>query len=177
MPTRAGAPMSWRIRPLGAGDVAAFRALRMQGLVECPLAFAASPEDESGEPDDAVVARLADGDAGAVYGGFTSDGRLLGVVGLGRERMRKLAHKAVLWGMYVAPQARRQGLARALVAHLLAQAAALPGVRQVTLGVHAGNHAARALYESLGFVAWGTEPAAAWVDGQPHEETWMVRFL
>lgn len=165
------------IRRLDAGDAVAFRALRMRGLIECPLAFAASPEDEAGEPDDAVAARLADRSNGAVYGAFSVDGRLLGVVGLGRERMRKLAHKAVLWGMYVAPEARRHGVARALVSHLLAEAAALPGVRQVTLGVHAGNHGARALYESLGFVAWGTEPAAMWVDNQPHDETWMVRVL
>jgi RimJ/RimL family protein N-acetyltransferase len=165
------------VRRLNAGDVVAFRTLRMRGLVEHPLAFAASPEDEADEPDGAVAARLADGSGGAIYGAFSADGALLGIVGLGRERMRKLAHKAVLWGMYVAPEARRQGVAQALVSHLLAEAATWPGLRQVTLGVHAGNHAARALYESFGFVAWGTEPAAAWVDGEPQDETWMVRRL
>ncbi|MFZ5550542.1 MAG: GNAT family N-acetyltransferase [Pseudomonadota bacterium] len=169
--------MNFTIRRLDAADAGAFRALRMRGLVECPLAFAASPEDEAGEPDEAVGARLADRAAGAVYGAFTDDGRLAGVVGLGRERMRKLAHKAVLWGMYVAPEARRRGVAQALVKHLLAEAAMTPGLRQVTLGVHTGNRAARALYESFGFVAWGTEPAAAWVDGAAHDETWMVRVL
>lgn len=169
--------MSLHVRRLDAADAVVFRTLRMRGLVECPLAFAASPEDEAEEPDAAIGARLDDRAGGEVYGAFTGDGKLVGVVGLGRERMRKLAHKAVLWGMYVAPEARRQGVARALVSHLLSEAAALPGVRQVTLGVHAGNHGARALYESLGFVAWGTEPAAAWVGGQPQDETWMVCVL
>lgn len=169
--------MSLQIRRLGAADAVAFRTLRMRGLAECPLAFAASPEDEAGEPDEAVGVRLDDRSAGAVYGAFVDDGRLVGVVGLGRERMRKLAHKAVLWGMYVAPEARRLGVARALVSHLLTEATHWAGLRQVTLGVHAGNHAALALYESFGFIAWGTEPAAAWVDGEPHDETWMVRRL
>lgn len=165
------------IRRLEPADAAAFRALRLLGLVECPLAFAASPEDEADEPVDAVAARLADDAHGRVFGAFTDDGELVGVVGLGRERMRKLAHKAMLWGLYVAPEARRQGVAQALVKHLLAEAATWPGLRQVTLGVHAGNHAARALYESCGFIAWGTEPAAAWVEGELHDETWMVRWL
>jgi RimJ/RimL family protein N-acetyltransferase len=169
--------MTVTVRRLVGADAAAFQSLRLQGLVECPLAFAASPEDEAGEAIDAVAARLADQAHGPVFGAFDADSRLVAVVGLGRERMRKLAHKAVLWGMYVAPAARRQGLGRLLVRHALAEAAATPGLRQVTLGVHAGNHAARALYESLGFTAWGTEPAAAWVDDQPHDETWMVRFL
>jgi RimJ/RimL family protein N-acetyltransferase len=166
--------MSVLIRRLDADNVTAFRALRMRGLVECPLAFAASPEDEAEETDTAVGARLADRSAGAVFGAFCDDGRLVGVVGLGREPMRKLAHKAVLWGLYVAPEARRNGVARALITHLLTEAATWPGLRQVTLGVHAGNHAAQALYESLGFIAWGTEPEAACVEGEPHDETWMV---
>lgn len=157
------------IRRLESADAAAFRALRLQGLVECPLAFAASPQDEAEEPMDAVAARLADDRHGRVFGAFADGGELVGVVGLGREHMRKLAHKAVLWGMYVAPKARRRGVAHALVRHLLAQAASTPGLRQVSLGVHTGNHAARALYESFGFVAWGTEPAAAWVEGEPHD--------
>jgi RimJ/RimL family protein N-acetyltransferase len=79
--------------------------------------------------------------------------------------------------MYVAPQARRQGVARQLVREVLAQAAREPALRQVTLGVQTANHAARALYESLGFVAWGTEPAAAWDGEQAHDETWMVCVL
>lgn len=31
-----------------------------------------------------------------------------------------------------------------------------------------------ASYESLGFIAWGTEPAAAWDELGAHDETWMV---
>jgi predicted enzyme related to lactoylglutathione lyase len=96
------------------------------------------------------------------------------VAGLARETMTKLSHKAVLWGMYVAPEWRRRGVAQALVAHMLERAAAEPGLRQVTLGVHAQNEPALALYRSLGFVERGTERAAAYVDDEPQDETWMV---
>jgi len=75
--------------------------------------------------------------------------------------------------MYVAPHARRRGIGGRLLRHVLACAASDPRLRRVNLGVHAANTAARSLYESMGFVAWGTEPAAAWVDGQAQDETWM----
>ncbi|WP_374569014.1 GNAT family N-acetyltransferase [Ideonella sp.] len=165
------------VRRLGPDDAAAFQALRLQGLLECPSAFASSHAEEVTLPMATVAERLAgDGPLG-VYGAFDATGRLVGVACLGRESMAKLAHKAVLWGMYVEPAARRQGLAGRLVAEVLAQARRLAGVRQVTLGVESGNTAARALYASLGFVAWGTEPAATWADGRAFDETWMVCAL
>jgi len=166
--------MTALIRRLGPDDAAPFQALRLQGLLECPTAFASSHEEEAGEPVSAVAARLGGEGVFGVYGAFAPSGALLGVAGLGREPMAKMAHKATLWGMYVAPEARRQGVAGALVAHLLAQVAGEPRLRQVMLGVHARNKPALALYRSLGFVAWGTEPAAAWVDGEGQDETWMV---
>jgi hypothetical protein len=162
------------IRLLAPADAAAFQALRLAGLSGCPEAFASSWEEERGEPLDAVAARLAPDGVFGVYGAFDEQGALVGVAGLGREHLAKMRHKAVLWGMYVASGSRRTGVAHRLVAEVLARAASEPTLRQVTLGVHAANHAARTLYESLGFVAWGTEPAAGWVDGQAQDETWMV---
>lgn len=50
----------------------------------------------------------------------------------------------------VAPGARRRGLARVLLAHVLAEARAA-GARRVLLEVAASNTAARRLYESAGF--------------------------
>lgn len=165
------------IRQLGPADAAAFQALRLAGLREHPEAFASSWHEEQGEPLDAVAARLAPHGVFGVYGAFDDESALVGVAGLGHEALAKMAHKAVLWGMVVASGQRRRGVARQLVAEVLARATAEPQLRQVTLGVHAANHAARALYESLGFVAWGTEPAAAWVDGRAQDETWMVCLL
>jgi RimJ/RimL family protein N-acetyltransferase len=165
------------IRQLSGDDAADFQALRLQGLTECPTAFASSHAEEAGQAVAAVAKRLRSDGVFGVYGALDEQRRLVGVAGLGRESMRRLAHKGVLWGMYVAPQARRQGVGRRIVSHVLARAAGADGLRQVNLGVHAGNIAARALYESLGFVAWGTEPAAAWDELGPHDETWMTCVL
>ncbi|MEK8032260.1 GNAT family N-acetyltransferase [Ideonella sp. DXS29W] len=172
--------VTFSIRRLRPDDAAAFQALRLRGLLECPTAFASSYAEEAGEAVSAVAERLAADvaapGASGVYGAWQGEA-LVAVAGLARERMAKLSHKAMLWGMYVAPEARRYGIAQALLQHVLAQAAAEPGLTQVMLGVHAGNAAAIALYRSVGFVGWGTEPAAACVDGVPHDETWMVCML
>jgi ribosomal protein S18 acetylase RimI-like enzyme len=54
--------------------------------------------------------------------------------------------------LYVVPEARRRGVARALLGRLLREAAA-SGVRAIELEVDEGHEPARALYRSLGFEA------------------------
>ncbi len=54
--------------------------------------------------------------------------------------------------LYVAPHARRRGVARALLNRLLADSRA-SGVRAIELEVDEGHEPARALYRSLGFEA------------------------
>jgi ribosomal-protein-alanine N-acetyltransferase len=57
----------------------------------------------------------------------------------------------------VAPDRRRQGVARALMRHVLADAAQC-GARRATLEVRRSNSAAIALYEGLGFAVCATRP-------------------
>ena len=110
---------------------------------------------------------------GFILGAF--DGRtLVGVVGMQRESQRKLAHKALLWGMYVVPDARGKGVGRLLVAGALRQAFAWPGVRQVNLAVNAANAPALALYQASGFTSFGLERGCMLVDGVLHDEIHMV---
>jgi ribosomal-protein-alanine N-acetyltransferase len=58
----------------------------------------------------------------------------------------------------VHPERRRQGLGRALLAHVLGVASRL-GAPRATLEVRASNTAALALYEGSGFVRAGRRPA------------------
>lgn len=168
--------MPWTLRELAPADAPDFQRLRLQGLLESPSAFSSSHEEECDRPFDEVARRLAADADGCVFGGFV-DGWLVGLAGVRREHGRKLAHKAFIWGVYVAPAARGTGLARALLQAALARAAAMPGLRQVNLGVHASNEPARRLYESLGFVAFGLERGYQLLDGVLHDELHMVKVL
>lgn len=161
------------VRLLNPDDAAEFQALRLRGLAEVPTAFASSHAEEVGTPLEEVARRLPPRDDAALWGAWWQ-GRLAGVVGLQREGLQKLAHKAFLWGMYVAPEARGQGLGEQLMAAALAHAWAVLAVRQVNLGVHADNAGAIRLYQRLGFERFGLERAALQVDGRLQDEWHMV---
>jgi RimJ/RimL family protein N-acetyltransferase len=157
---------------LEAGDAAAFRDFRLAALRECPTAFSSSYEEECDVPLPQAAARLAPDRDRAVFGAFDAQ-RLVGSVGLQRERPRKLAHKALIWGVYVTPAFRRRGIGRTLMQRALAHAAAMPGLLRVTLGVNTANAAAIALYQSVGFEPFGLERAFLLVDGVLHDELHM----
>ncbi|NOV25267.1 N-acetyltransferase [Cupriavidus necator] len=171
------------IRLLTPADAAAFHALRLQGLAEAPEAFAASLEEEQELAPEAVAQRLAPSADKAMFGAFApgaggdAPGGLVGMVGVMREPRRKHWHKASIFGMYVAPGWREHKLGRALMRRALQQAAAMPGVRQVTLCVNAGSAGAVRLYESLGFERFGLEPDALYVAPHFHDKLDMVLRL
>lgn len=164
------------IRRLTANDAALFRQFRLAALQETPSAFGSSLEEESAKSVEDFASRLS-GLAGiAVFGAFEGS-TLIGSVGLRREQQHKLAHKCLLVGMYVQPQARDNGIARALVSEALAYARSLAGVRQINLCVNANNPGPVHLYGSMGFVTWGHEKASLLVDGVLHDELHMVLAL
>jgi hypothetical protein len=164
------------IRRLTPSDAAAFQVLRLQGLQESPSAFSSSYEEECGRPLEAVANRLEHNSARAAFAAF-DDGKPVGVIGLGEEGGRKLAHKRVVWGMYVAPSHRGRGIAKRLLREALQFAASMPGVRQVNLGVNVANAPALRLYESMGFKPFGIEHDALLIDGEFHHEMLMVCLL
>lgn len=168
--------MPVEIRRLAPADAGAFQVLRLQGLSECPTAFASSHPEEVDTPIATVAERLAAQDDRALFGAFAG-AALVGVVGVQREAMKKLAHKAFIWGMYVAPPARRSGAGRQLLGAALAFASSRLRVRQVNLSVHTENVAAIALYRSLGFETFGIERASMCVDGRLQDEMHMACVL
>jgi ribosomal protein S18 acetylase RimI-like enzyme len=164
------------IRSLEARDADAFQKLRLQGLKEFPAAFASSYEEECDLPLDSVAARLGNQAYGVVLGAFNAH-VLVGMMGVRREHHRKLAHKALLWGVYVAPEGRKCGVGQMLGRAALDFAKARLGVRQVTLGVGADNAAAIALYRRLGFEPFGIEPGYLFVDGEYRDEMHMIHVF
>ncbi len=75
----------------------------------------------------------------------------------GYAGMHRVAGEGFLANVAVAPSARRQGVARALVTALMA-AGAGAGLCRLTLEVRVSNAAAIALYEGIGFVREGVRP-------------------
>jgi ribosomal protein S18 acetylase RimI-like enzyme len=163
------------IRPITEADVEAYRAIRLRALAEEPESFGASADDYARESLTDVARRLRLSDDVFVLGAWVPE--LVGTVGFVRQSGLKRRHQAMIWGMYVAPEARGQGIGRALMTEALARAAALPGVEQVHLGVVTTNTAARTLYLSLGFTIYGTERHALKLGDRYVDEELMVLTL
>jgi RimJ/RimL family protein N-acetyltransferase len=153
------------IRPLREEDAESFVVLRREALGDAPLAFASSPDDDSVSDPAAVREHLRRGPDTVILGAFDGQ-RLVGAVGIYRDRHVKASHKSHLWGMYVTPSGRRAGVASELLGASIRHAETLAGVSWIHLAVSSASTGALRLYESVGFRPWGTEPEALRHGGQ-----------
>lgn len=142
------------IRRLDLSDAPAFRHVRLEHLKNHPAGAASAWEDEADQPLSWFEQRLAQN---ATFGGFLEEGATLaGIAGLFVPPGRKMKHKGMLVGMYVAPAARGTGLSRALIDAVLTHARTV--VEEVQLHVDPDNEAALRLYRATGFEEYGREP-------------------
>jgi ribosomal protein S18 acetylase RimI-like enzyme len=85
-----------------------------------------------------------------------TDGKLAGTAGFYRHSHIKERHKGTIWGVYVQPESRGQGAARALMQEIIRRARQIDGLEQILL-VASDHLPARKLYEALGFESYGVE--------------------
>jgi phosphoribosylglycinamide formyltransferase-1 len=156
------------IRRLSPSEAAAYRDIRLEALQNAPTAFVSSYEAESKNTLEEFAERLTT----SYIAGAWLGGSLVGTAGFYRERHTKVAHRGNVWGVYVKPEARGHGVARALITDVLAFARTQ--VKQAHLSVVTENESARRLYEALGFIIYGTEPRSLFVDGRYLDEHMMV---
>lgn len=137
------------IRRLTAQDLDLYRSIRLRALRTDPAAFGSSFERERAFDDATWLARLTAfaGRPGVLYI-EESDGRAVAIAGIG---IAENDTTAMLWGMWVAPDARRNGSASRLIASAIDWAASR-NLERVALAVEASNQAAIELYRSMGFV-------------------------
>ena len=105
------------------------------------------------------------------------DGRVAGYVKLARAtELAASDHVLTVNGLAVDPDFRRRGIGRALL-DSAAQEAGARGARRLTLRVLGHNHAARALYESAGFVVEGVQRGEFFLDGDYRDDVLMALDL
>jgi ribosomal protein S18 acetylase RimI-like enzyme len=139
------------VRRVSETDWSALRAVRLRSLADSPDAFGSTLEreaafsdtdwqewardSEAGSAETCILAWLEEAPVGIV-GAYTKDGH---------------AHLIAMW---VAAEARRQGLGRALVEAIVSWSAE-SGAQTIRLDVMVGNVEARRLHESFGFAPTG----------------------
>lgn len=148
---------------IGPEDWRRWRALRLAALAEAPEAFGSTLAEWSRAGD--VESRWRDRLGGVALNLVASrSGVDVGMV----SATAPLASEVELISMWVAPEARGQGVGDALVDAVVGWAVA-QGVSRVALSVRNGNEAAIALYRRHGFVDDGPS------DADPDRERRLVR--
>jgi ribosomal protein S18 acetylase RimI-like enzyme len=163
------------IRQLTEADVEIYRELRAYGLRESPRAFTNSYEEFSQRTLDSIAQQFRSHENFTL--GALEDNQLVGMVGFYRENALKLRHKGYLVSMYVLPEYRSRGIARALLVEAIDRAKRLPDLKQLLLGVVITQITAKRLYESLGFVVYGREPDAVKIGDEHFDEEFMLLKL
>jgi len=160
-----------KIRRLMPADAARYREIRLAGLESSPEAFGSTYETENAQPLSSFRERVS---SSAVFGAFRGK-ELLGIAGFAQRKGVKEAHKGLLWGMYVRPEARKAGVGRRLVEAVIDFAR--QRVELLQLSLVKVNEQARRLYARLGFVEYGVEKNSLKQDGRYYDEILMALDL
>ena len=163
------------LRALTPEDAEAYRALRLRALAEFPDAFTSSAAEEAAS-DGWVGKRLRPREGHTLLGAFVDDA-LAGTAGVERQMRAKEHHKAVLYGMFVAPEHGGRHIGRRMVDAVIDIGRHWPGLEQITLTVTRSNARARRLYGEAGFITFGIEHRAIKVGETYYDKEHMVLFL
>jgi len=165
--------MNTNLHVLIASDAAAYQTLRLRSLQEHPEAYGSDYSDEVTRPLEAVAERLPDLPDRFTLGAWSA-GQLVGIVSFYQGNGKKIRHRGGIGGMYVAPEARGQGIGSALLTALVQRASKLPDLEEIILAVTVGNVTARIIYLAAGFQPSHVEKRYIKVADRYYDIEWMT---
>ncbi|AOH56397.1 GNAT family N-acetyltransferase [Peribacillus muralis] len=165
------------IRILQECDAQLYQKVRLQALKLNPEAFGSTYEREAGFSLETVKERVKPTGDKYMVGAFDDGESLVGMVTFVRESNLKTRHKGNVFGMYIAPGNRGQGLGKSLMKELIRRAQECDGLEQLNLTVVSTNVSAKKLYKSLGFEVYVTERHALKYKGHYYDEDLMALMI
>ena len=159
------------VQPLTSADAGAYRDVRLAALKNKPEAFDSTFESEIAQPLTWFCDRL---NSSQVFGAFRST-ELLGIAGFVSHAGDKEAHKGLLWGMYVRPDARKAGIGQRLAEAVIEFAR--QRVEVIQLAVVGDSARARRLYARVGFLEYGIERNSLKQGGRYYDVVLMAMDL
>ncbi len=142
------------------------KSLRIRAVRECPIAYTATPAELEAKPDAAWAAdaaRFATAADAVCLLAEDDAGRAVGLAGAFRDA--DAPDRANFFGLWVAPEHRRHGVASSLMAAVAGWALA-SGARALQVWATEANHRALAFYRREGFRETG--------DRQPYKPDPML---
>lgn len=164
------------LRRLMKEDLNTFFNLRLEALLDSPTAFLASFDEEKKLGAIFYENAMNDNINNLIFGAFIEN-KLIGFIGIYKEERQKTNHKANIWGMYVQPNYRSQGVGKNLLENVIAYAKNTMNCLIINISVEATNLHAKKLYESYDFKVWGMEQKAMYINGNFYNELHMAFII
>lgn len=166
------------IRKAQKREIRELSRLRLEALQNEPEAFARDYQTDSSNSLadwEKWLHQRSNETTGIIFVAVVDD-QLAGMMGIARGHTTKTQHNGMIWGVYVRPGYRRQGIGGRLIEACI-QWAQDRGVEVVKLGVTNTNIAAIRFYAESGFQVYGMEPKALRLNNKYYDELLMVRVL
>lgn len=161
-------------KQLTAEHAELYRMLRLEALQNNPDAYASDLVTEKQRTMEQIRSHLGDKEVMTV-GGFDGD-RLVAIASLHRETLPKMAHRATLTSVYVAPEYRGQRIARRIMEYMI-DVVKNEGVTKIYLFVVTQNESAIRAYEKFGFKIYGEDHDAMKEPDGFVDEYLMVKYI
>ncbi|MFT6181593.1 MAG: GNAT superfamily N-acetyltransferase [Akkermansiaceae bacterium] len=161
--------MPFDVQQLRTGDWQRVRKIRLRALAETPDAFGAVFATEEKSPDQVWQNRLKS-EVAATFVATSNNGDDIGLI-----TTAPYDEQVGLYSMWVAPEARKQGVAGLLVDAVITWATS-HGFKKLLLDVGDDNRAAIALYASKGFTPTGVTGTLPPPREQIHEHQQVLRL-
>jgi len=174
-------PTNLNLRPIEIDDFSRFIKLQSEALLHAPEVFGSDYhwfESLSTVSKEQRYEKYLNFPYQYLLGAFVDENTLVGMVGFSVDNSQsKTRHKGKLWGLFVSPNHRGQGIATKLVETLISTARDVVQCEQIQLTVGTENQASYLLYLRLGFTVYGTERHSMKLVGGYADEFLMVKFL
>ena len=147
--------LSYRI--LQGHDVAAYRHIRLEALLNFSANFGSTYQAEKAKPKLAFETYIEQQTPGKfIVGAFDND-VLIGICGFAAEEGERSRHRGTVIQMYVQAQYSGKSVGLQLLQAVIQAAFNLPGIEQLVLGVITTNISAVKVYEKAGFTTFGVQ--------------------
>lgn len=165
--------MTMKISRLTPKDYGQFYSLRLESLGACPEEFATDADAWKGASRETINRLLINSEErkDTPILGARKDDVLIGLIGVNRDLRPSIKHKSTLWGWYVTPAHRRQGVGQALLGEMIK--AQEPEIRLIRAVVTVTSKSALSLLEKQGFKVYGQEPEAKQVGDKFYDQVYL----
>ena len=163
------------VRRLIEEDAALYWNLRLEAVEREPRSFGVTPEEHRLTTIEETAASIRRSDS--FFVGAFEGAALVGIARLDRESAEKEHHKGHLRRVYVTSSHRERGIAKALIAFIIAELQDDSTIEQLLLCVGTFNQGARAVYIRMGFTSFGIEPRALKAGEEYIDEEHMILRL